>query len=285
MATATLFQRAWVMLADQGETELGNIGPTIEDALKKMVDHGFSAVCVKLQDGVQEVNVGLPAIIKQRRSAAGLDGKLLVYGWSESRGHNPKDEVEKTNGLIARDNLDAWITASEYWKGDPGRPDYYNDPAWKKAKTFVDRALEIEPLRTLALTKGGWGFGYLPNEPAGPYIDWASINRLKGRACAECYPNQFPTEPNQWPLGAMDIATRGYPAFPKSYFHPLLGIYPSVQTFPLSRYISDLKKAKTDEGFQRGYGIYIGMHMTTADWTAAKAVNKPAGDLDALGWY
>jgi hypothetical protein len=287
VATPTPFQRCHVWLLDNAMDELAGIGAQfggdVDRGLRELDTRGVGALVPKLQDGQQEVNVGVVADLKARIGRLGLERLRLVGGWAQNRGHeNARADAEKSNGLIAREGCDPlWSSACEddTYKGDPGTEQ------WRGLTVFVDRCLEIEPMRSIMLERGGWGFCYLPNEPAGPFFDWSSVKRAKGRGVAECYPNEFPDAPRQWPSDALDIAATGFPQFPRSYGHPLLGQHVSRVDVTASQYVESLSKAKTAGLFTRGYAIYGAHHVTLPEWDAYGAVNKPAGTADALAWF
>lgn len=243
--------------------------------LRELDARGFGAIVPKLQDGQAEVNVGVVADLKRRIAELGLRRLRLVGGWAQNRTwQGARDDAEKSNGLLVREGCDPlWVSACEddTYKGDPG------SEKWSALATFVDRALEIEPLRTVMLVRGGWGFCYLPNEPAGQFFDWASVRRAKGRAVPQCYPNEFPDAPSQWPHEAQDLAVRGFSQFPKAFAHPLVGGHKSRKEVTVPDYLASLDRAKREFGFTTGYAIYGAHHLTRDEWDAWGAVNKPGG--------
>lgn len=270
----TIFQRCHVWLLDNGMDELGIIGArfsgNVDDGLRELDTRGVGAIVPKLQDGQNEVNVGLVADIKARIARLGLQRLRLVGGWAQNRGHqNGTADAEKSNGLIVREGCDFWVSTCE--------DDTYKGPRdserWKGLKTFVDRCLEIEPMRSLMLKRGGWGFCYLPNEPAGDFFDWESVRRARGRALPQCYPNEFPDAPRQWPHEALDIGVRGFPQFPASFGHPLIGQHASKVPVTAMQYIESLNKAKQANVFTFGYAVYGAHHATVDEWNAYGAVN------------
>jgi hypothetical protein len=279
MATPTLFQRGHLWLRDQGESEISLFGGGDFNRGLKYADEIGWTWCIKVQDGQSERNVGLTALIRERQQALGIR-QMPILGWSTNR-HEPRADAEKTNGLIIREKLAGFISECEEYKGQPGMAPYTH------LKTFMDRALEIEPLRTKMLEAGAWGFCFLPNEPAGPYLDWAQVPRGKGRGVPECYPNEFPTQPSQTPHDANKIAADGYSDFPKSYVHPVVGAHPGVQPWRMQAYVDSLVKSKREGYFTYGFGVYGVNHLTGADRSALYKVTQPAGTTGAnvLAWY
>jgi hypothetical protein len=281
------FQRCHVWLLDNAMDELGVIGARfggdVDRGLRELDARGVGALVPKLQDGQQEVNVGVVADLKARIARQGLERLRLVGGWAQNRGHdNGRADAEKSNGLIVREGCDSlWASACEddTYKGDPGTE------RWRGLAVFVDRCLEIEPMRSIMLEQGGWGFCYLPNEPAGQFFDWASVKRARGRHLAQCYPNEFPEAPSQWPFEALELAARGFPQFPTSFGHPLLGQHESRVDITASQYLESLSRAKAANVFTCGYSIYGAHHATLPEWDAYGAVNMAAGTANALAWF
>ena len=174
--TPTVWQRAQVWLGDNGEDELGALGG-IDAALKKLSDARFSAIHVKLHDGQQEENAGLPKKIRDRAKALGIT--MLVGGWGQNRDDAHAD-AEKVNGLILREGADYWIAACEFeYKGDAGTTN------WKRTATFLHRFRELQPT---------FPFGYcsMPNEVRGGSFDWQSIRAANARWIPECYRTRVP---------------------------------------------------------------------------------------------
>jgi hypothetical protein len=280
MATPTLFQRGHLWLRDEGETEITLFGGGDFNRGLRYADEIGWTWCLKVQDGQSERNVGLAQLIRSRRQALGLR-QFPILGWSTNR-DKPKDDAEKTNGLIIREKLQGFISECETYKGQPGTEPY------NRLKIFMDRALAIEPLRTTMLVDGGWGFCYLPNEPAGPYMDWGQVSRGKGRGVPECYPNEFPDAPSQTPHTANKLAVdSGYSDFYKSYMHPVVGAHPGVQPWRMQAYCDSLVKSKREGYFTYGFGVYGTNHLTGADRTALYKVTQPAGTtgVNVLAWY
>ncbi|MDQ3823302.1 MAG: hypothetical protein M3321_08685 [Actinomycetota bacterium] len=280
---ATIFQRCHVWLLDNGMDELGIIGARfggdVDHGLRELDARGVGAIVPKLQDGQQEVNVGLVADLKARFARLGLQRLRLAGGWSQNRGHqNARPDAEKSNGLVVREGCDFWVSTCEddTYKAEPGTE------RWQGLTTFVDRCLEIEPMRTMMLRRGAWGFCYLPNEPAGPFFDWASVRRARGRAVAQCYPNEFPNAPRQWPHEALEIGVRGFPQFPPPYGHPLVGQHASRVPVTAMQYLESLQRAKAEKLFTFGYAIYGAHHATVQEWDAYGAVNLQERTPNAL---
>jgi hypothetical protein len=154
---------------------------------------------------------------------------------------------------------------------------------------FVDRALgtaevpAAEPLRTFMQT-GRWGVSYMPNEAAGTFMDFASINRAAGRYTPECYPNEFPDAPGILPDQAQRLIVDGFPAAPAAFGHPLLGFF-GDRHVPAEEYVESLVRAKAlglSQGgqtmaFTFGYGVWLGKGLTRSDWLVFKDVNAPVG--------
>lgn len=284
MPRPTTFQRCHVWLLDNAMDELGVIGARfggdVDHGLRQLDARGVGAILPKLQDGQQEVNVGVVADLKARIARLGLQRLQLVGGWAQNRGHqNAVADAEKSNGLVAREGCDPlWASSCEddTYKGDPGTE------RWQGLTKFVDRGLEIEPMRTIMLKRGGWGFCYLPNEPAGQFFDWGSVRRAKGRAVAECYPNEFPDAPRQWPHEALEIGVRGFPQFPPAFGHPLIGQHESRVDVTAEQYIESLSRAKSSGMFTWGYSIYGAHHVTVPEWDAYGAVNLADDPAQAL---
>jgi hypothetical protein len=290
MATPTIFQRAHAWLGDNALTELSLVGEpdfTIEAGVQRISAHGFAAICVKVQHDQSEINVGAIDIIKQRRDALGIPAsRMLVGGWAQlnSGEAGGRSDAEKSNGLIAREHADFFVSACEdHYKGAPGTADH------QLLIDYVQRSVRVQPFQDLMMIKGGWGFCYLPNEPAGEGHAWGAVRDAKGRGVAQCYPNQFPNEPSQWPADANKLASdSGFSAFPRSYNHPLLGLYPfDGRKVTGEMYCNDLFHSKTDKYFTYGYAVYLAHHLTSDDWIAFGKCNKVAGTVSAntLAWY
>ena len=279
MATATIFQRGYLWAKDQGETDISLFGGgDFNQGLKYADEMGWS-FCIKVQDGQQERNIGLADLIRQRRAALGLRNHPIL-GWSTNR-DQPKDDAEKTNGLIAREGLKGFISECETYKGLP-----LSEPH-NRLKIFMDRALQIEPLRTIMQVNGGWGFCYLPNEPAGPYLDWDQVPRGMGRGVPECYPNEFPDAPSQQPFPAIALGVSGYSKFPRSYMHPVVGMHAGVQQWRMSGYIDSLLQSKRAGYFTYGFGVYGIENLNATDRKMMAERTKPAGTTgpEVLCWY
>jgi len=281
------FQRCHVWLLDNAMDELGVIGARlggdVDRGLRELDARGVGALVPKLQDGQNEVNVGVVTEVKARIARLGLERLRLVGGWAQNRGHETATaDAEKSNGLLVREACDAlWASSCEddTYKADPG------SERWLGLTRFVDRCLEIEPMRSVMLEAGGWGFCYLPNEPAGQFFDWASVKRASGRSVPECYPNEFPDAPSQWPHDALDLAARGFPQFPRSFGHPLVGQHESHVDVGAAQYIDSMWRAKAAGVFTCGYSIYGAHHVTVPEWDAYGAVNAAAGTANALAWF
>ena len=281
----SIFQRCHVWLLDNGMDELGIIGSrfsgNVNAGLVELDRRGVGAIVPKLQDGQEEVNKDLVKDIKARIAALDLQRLRLVGGWAQNRGHsheNARADAEKSNGLISREECDFWVSTCE--------DDTYKGPRdserWKALKTFVDRCLEIEPMRSYMLRRGAWGFCYLPNEPFGDFFDWESVKRARGRALPQCYPNEFPDAPRQWPHEALDIAVHGFPQFRPSFGHPLIGQHVSRVPVTAMQYLESLSRAKQANVFTFGYAIYGAHHATLDEWNAYGAVNLAERTPNAL---
>jgi len=160
---------------------------------------------VKLHDGQTEENAGLPARIRDRAKALGIT--MLVGGWGQNR-EDAHADAEKVNGLILREGADYWIAACEFeYKGDAGTTN------WNRTATFLHRFRELQPTFP-------FGFCSMPNEVRGGSFDWQSIRNANARWIPECYPNEFPNAPGQWPE---DAQAGGNLQFFKTYTHPALG--------------------------------------------------------------
>jgi len=269
----TVWQRAQVWFLDNAEGELATIAGDLDAGLRRIRDSGFTAIHTKLHDGQHEENVGFPREIRRRAQALGIDD-FLYGGWGQNR-EDAHADAEKVNGLIAREELDYWVASGEFeYKGDAGSPN------WLRMSEFFGRLKEIEPARSLLLA-GRFMFVSMPNEPAGGSFDWATVRDANARWGPECYPNEFPDAPSQWPAAAQEVGTR---QFFKSYVHPVLGMYGGKQDVRAPEYIADLQRAKSS-GFTFGFGVYGGQHLTPEDWNAFAQVIKPAGTRDALAWH
>lgn len=275
----TFYQRAWAWIGDNGDDELAAIGQTLgatslRETVKAISDRGFS-ICVKLQDGQTEENVGIVPELRNilRNLGGGYSTRTLLAGWSQNR-EDAVADAEKSNGLLVREQCDCWQTSWEFeCKGEPGSTRY------NRMSQFVNRALQIQPFAYMA-AHGGWIYVQMPNEPNGGWIDWESVRRLYGRWGPECYANAYPGEPSIWP----DLAqVTGAKQFSKSYIHPVLGFYGSSQ-LPASDYIASLRRAKAN-GFTYGFGVYLAFHLTKADWDAFANNIKPSGTPTAFAWY
>jgi hypothetical protein len=272
MATPTTFQRCHVWLLDNAADELGVIGANLNgDAIKELAIRYF-ALCVKLQDGQSEINQGVIPKIRQRMTELGV--LMLVGGWSQNR-TNAIADADKSNGLITRETADFWISACEFeYKGEPGSENY------KRTGQFVDRALQTDALGPY-MKQGKWGFCSLPNEPNGHWFDWAAVKRGGGRWIPQCYPNEFPHAPSQWPHEAQKV---GVQQFAPSYIHPVIGEYPGVVPVTAGQYLQSLTSAKR-YGFTFGFGIYGSHHLSKEDWDAYARTFAAAGTNPILAWY
>jgi hypothetical protein len=258
----TVWQRAQVWLGDNGEAELGDL----DASLRKLADARFTAIHVKLHDGQVEENKGLPAKIRERANALGI--KLLIGGWGQNRTEAHAD-AEKANGLILREGLDYWIAACEFeYKGEPG------STAWNRTAQFLHRFREVQPTFPL-------GFCSMPNEPRGPSFDWQSVRAANARWIPECYPNEFPGTPAQWPE---DAQAAGNAQFFKTYTHPALGLYGGAVDVRAQPYIDSMRAARAHAGFSWGYSVYLMHNMEATDIAAFGAVNGKTGDAAALAW-
>jgi hypothetical protein len=265
MATPTVWQRAQVWLGDNGEDEFAAAGG-IDQGLRKLADARFTAIHVKLHDGQQEENAGLPARIRERAKAAGIT--MLVGGWGQNREEAHAD-AEKANGLILREGLDYWIAACEFeYKGNPGSPQY------GRTATFLHRFRELKPTFPLAYCS-------MPNETRGGSFDWQSVRAANARWIPECYPNEFPGAPGQWPEDAQAGANA---QFFKTYTHPALGLYGGALDVRAQPYIDSMRNARAHYGFSYGYSVYLMHNMEAEDWGKFAAVNGKAGDVAALAW-
>jgi hypothetical protein len=267
-----MFQRGWLWLRDQGETELTLFGEgDFNRGLQFADDMGWS-FCIKVQDGQSETNQGVAQLIRTRRQSLGLRPMPLM-GWSTNR-DNPVADAQKTNGLIYREGLQGFVNECEEYKSLD-----ITSERWKRTGRFVDEAYKIENGNSILkryMEAGNWGFCYLPNEAAGPYIDWRSVQRGKGRGLPECYPNEFPGEPSQWPEEAVELASKpSNPLFPKSYMHPVVGLHESRFPIDAWQYTEDLWASKRNGFFTWGFGVYGIQDMTAADRRALKAVTAP----------
>jgi hypothetical protein len=265
--TPTVWQRAQVWLGDNGEDEIGALGG-IDETLKKLAECRFTAIHVKLHDGQTEENAGLPKRIRDRAKALGIT--MLVGGWGQNRTDAHAD-AEKVNGLILREGADYWIAACEFeYKGDAGTTN------WNRTATFLHRFRELQPTFP-------FGFCSMPNEVRGGSFDWQSVRGANGRWIPECYPNEFPNAPSQWPESAQAAANE---QFFKTYTHPALGLYVpnggvNVRAQP---YIDSMRAARAKYGFSYGYSVYLMHNMEEPDWPKFAAVNGKAGDAAALAW-
>ena len=267
-----MFQRGWLWLREQGETELTLFGEgDFNKGLRFADDMGWS-FCIKVQDGQNEVNQGLAQTIRTRRQSLGLRAMPLM-GWSTNR-DNPSADAQKTNGLIYREGLQGFVSECEEYKSLD-----VTSERWKRTGRFVDTAYQIENGNSILkrfMEAGNWGFCFLPNEPAGPYMDWKSVQRAKGRGISECYPNEFPTAPSQWPEDAIELASKPTnPLFPKSYMHPVIGLHNSLIDVTAQRYLTDFWLSKEHGYFTWGFGVYGTQDMTADDRMALKAVTAP----------
>ena len=260
-------QRAQVWLGDNGEDEFGALGG-MDAALKKLADARFTAVHVKLHDGQQEENAGLPKRIRDRAKALGIT--MLVGGWGQNR-EDAHADAEKVNGLILREGADYWIAACEFeYKGDAGTTN------WNRTKTFLHRFRELQPTFP-------FGFCSMPNEVRGDFYDWQSVRNANARWIPECYPNEFPNAPGQWPE---DAQAGGNLRFFKTYTHPAIGLYVpeggvNIRAQP---YIDSMRNARAHYGFSYGYSVYLMHNMEESDWGKFAAVNGKAGDAAVLAW-
>lgn len=283
MANVTMFQRGWLWLRDAGETEVSLFGDgDFNRGLQYAEDMGWS-FCIKVQDGQFETNAGLAGLIRARRAAFGLR-HLPLMGWSTNREHAEAD-ADKTNGLIYREGLDGFVSECETYKGDPGSEPY------GRLKRFMDRAYSIEGGNSVLrryIDGGQWGFCFLPNEPAGNYMDWGQLRRdgrLVARPVAECYPNEFPGTPSQWPYDALKLGkTSGYTGWDYRFMHPIVGAHPGVAPVTQRQYVESFKRAKAEKLFAYGFGVYGVNYLTAADRKELKTVTKPGGNLNALVW-
>lgn len=276
--TATVWQKAHVHFGDNAWDELNSIGqlfPEISDdsinaALIGMAKCGFSVLMPKLQDGQTEVNQGFIGDVKLRAFKIGLPHWFTYGGWAQNR-YDAHADAEKTNGLIAREGCALWSSSCEF--------EYKGENSYRMLE-FINRASEIFPLNQM-MTNGHWGISYMPNEADGPFMDWKSVKLGLGRYQPECYPNEYPDSPGQWPSVAIKLAVEDYPKAPSSYVHPLLGFYGAADTaITADRYIANLLSAKHPKGFTYGYGLWLGHGLIKEDWMAFKRHNYYEGYTD-----
>jgi hypothetical protein len=272
------YAQAWIL--DNGDDELAALGGR-DEALGFLHAHGFERLHVKLQDGQREINQGLVSELNRRAGELGLP--VRVGGWSQNR-DQAHDDAEKANGLRLREGAAYWIAATEFeYKGSqppPGTTDPTSDQQrWLRMSTFLDRWAEIAPGFPL-------GIAYLPNEPRGEAFDWGAIDRVGARLCSECYPNEFPDAPGQWPHEAQDAVNARFGRQHRAaYHHPILGFHKPHGGVDVSAdtYVDSLRRGQ-QIGFTVGYSVYSLHYLDDADWRALAAVNAPRGTPGALAW-
>jgi hypothetical protein len=271
------FAQAWVL--DNADDEIAALGGR-DEALRFLHAHGFERLHVKLQDGQREINQGVVGELNRRTGELGLP--VRVGGWSQNR-DQAHDDAEKANGLRLREGAAYWIAATEFeYKGSappPGTTDPTSDQQrWLRMSAFLNRWAEIAPGFPL-------GIAYLPNEPRGEGFDWGAIDRARARLCSECYPNEFPDAPGQWPHEAQDAVNARFGRQHRGAFHhPILGFHrPHGVGVPADKYVDSLQKGQ-QIGFTVGYSVYSLHHLDDADWQTLAAVNRPQGTPGALAW-
>jgi hypothetical protein len=272
------FAQAWIL--DNGEDELGALGGR-DETLRFLHAHGFERITVKLQDGQTEVNQGIVLELNRRAGELGLP--VRAGGWSQNR-LQAHDDAEKANGLRLREGATFWIATTEFeYKGDrppPGTTELTTaHECWLRMSAFLDRWAQIAAGFPL-------GIGYMPNEPRGESFDWGAVDRARARLCSECYPNEFPHAPGQWPDEAQDAVNARFGRQHRGAFHhPILGFHLPDGAVDVSadQYVESLRKAQ-QIGFTVGYSVYSLHHLDDADWRTLAAVNKPQGTPGALAW-
>jgi hypothetical protein len=272
------YAQAWIL--DNGDDELGALGGR-DETLRFLHAHGFERLTVKLQDGQTEINQGLVVELNRRAGELGLP--VRAGGWSQNR-EQAHDDAEKANGLRLRENAAFWIATTEFeYKGSrppEGATDLTGDQQrWLRMSAFLDRWAQIAAGFPLAIA-------YMPNEPRGEAFDWGAIDGARARLCSECYPNEFPNAPGQWPHEAQDAVNARFGQQHRGAFHhPILGFHQPSGAVDVSadRYVESMRRSQ-QIGFTVGYSVYALIHLDDADWRALAAVNQPQDTPGALAW-
>jgi hypothetical protein len=287
MTSVAIHQRAHVWLLDNGRDEADGIAATLggdglDDFVRLVAAQGFTAVSVKLLDGLTRTNVNLVKDLKAARKRvndAGTPARLVVGGWAQLR-TDPYEEATLADQVIRDEGADFWDPCGEAeYKWDGGNTSNPTDPAqpFNRSRIYVARFRELRPRLVVC-------FVSMPNEPSGGYIDWAPwVDRARGNArwSPECYPNEQPTSAAIWPDQAQRVAVARFRA---EFVHPLLGVYPALRPTDASEYVASMRRAKTS-GFSFGFKIYGAHTLPVEGWRTFSAAIKPAGDRTALAWY